>query len=60
MGDLIPLAEYRATRDAIRFQTCPDCPHRAGCEAARDGLWCVDQPEPNLRLRSLGPPDIIA
>lgn len=58
MGELVPLADYLAAREAQRLYTCPQCPYRQGCEDAGERLWC--DPEPDLNLRLVPPPDIIA
>lgn len=63
MGDLVPLADFQAARDAIAEHlrhTCRSCPFRKGCEDAGEGLWCDDDPEPDVPLRLTTPPDIVA
>lgn len=68
MGKLIPLAEYLTVRDTPSpwfgpFRACADCPSRTECREARYCQWGEDTyepPAPELRLRVVDPPDIVA
>lgn len=70
MGDLIPLREHGATRAALAgdiespwlrpspdWDPCDGCLIRSACREVRE---CHDTPLPDLKLRVVGPPDIVA
>jgi hypothetical protein len=76
MGDLIPMRDHAATRDATAsaadspwFKDAPDwdpchgCPVRGACREVRECQWGAPfdtDPEPAIALRLVEPPDIIA
>lgn len=68
MGDLVPLADYaRGTRvtgapspwlqPSPDWDPCGPCPLRGACREVRE---CHDDITPDIRLRTVEPPDIIA
>lgn len=68
MGDLVPLADYvgdpdsgtpwfRAAPDTDGWAPCAGCLIRGACREVRE---CQDVPPPELHLRPVPPPDIVA
>lgn len=76
MGDIIPLRDYAVTRAAIEgdpaspwfqlapdagdWDTCRSCPIRGACREVRECQWPAPDPEPDITLRLVEPPDIVA
>lgn len=66
MGDLIPMADHAAARDALRIAAdtaapwCEGCPVRVACREVRECHAFGDDPEPDIVLHLVEPPDIIA
>lgn len=75
MGDLIPMRDHAAARDAIAqeadspwfrtdgeapdWDSCKGCPIRGACREVRECQWPAP-PEPDITLRIVDPPDIVA
>ena len=72
MGDLVPMREHAATRAAFAgdvespwlkpapdWDPCVTCDIRSACREVRE---CYDdmEPPPDLKLRVVEPPDIVA
>ncbi len=61
MGDLVPLRESPWLRPAPDWNdTCDGCPIRSACRAERDCQWPAPAPVPDVTLRLVEPPDIVA
>lgn len=76
MGDIIPMRDHAATRDTLAGDTdspwlrpapdwdpCEGCPVRGACREVRECQWGEtfdDDPEPDITLRLVPPPDIVA